>query len=176
MVSHTRSPTVFRWFSAKPNEIQRRIGICRNTILTIRTMRSSIPALKSVRISCAYSEPATVRCVTWNGRSERFVEDQEKQIAVFLPSRETSLEQMDEEKHQFVDERPGPEEQLTQSERLQLLRRALKSLTSAEREVIQSLYFEDLTERQLSELIGVPQKTINDRKRRAISKLRKFFK
>ena len=116
-----------------------------------------------------------MRYMEWQLQTERFVEDQEKQNAVFLPSRETSLEQMDEEKHQFVDERPGPEEQLTQSERLQLLRRALKSLTSAEREVIQSLYFEDLTERQLSELIGVPQKTINDRKRRAISKPRKFF-
>lgn len=117
-----------------------------------------------------------MRYMEWQLQTERFVEDQEKQIAVFLPSRETSLEQMDEEKRQFVDERPGPEEQLTNSEKLQLLRRALKSLTSAEREVIQSLYFEDLTERQLSELIGVPQKTINDRKRRAISKLRKFFK
>lgn len=89
-----------------------------------------------------------MRYMEWQLQTERFVEDQEKQIAVFLPSRETSLEQMDEEKHQFVDERPGPEEQLTQSEKLQLLRRALKSLTSAEREVIQSLYFEDLTERR----------------------------
>ena len=58
-----------------------------------------------------------MRYMEWQLQTERFVEDQEKQIAVFLPSRETSLEQMNEEKRQFVDERPGPEEQLTNSEK-----------------------------------------------------------
>lgn len=104
---------------------------------------------------------------------ERFMVDQEKQIAVFLPSRETSLDQTEE---QLADERASVEEQALRSVMIQLLHVALGTLTSPERELIHALYYEGVTERQLAQLIGVSQKTIHVRKKKALSKLRRFFK
>lgn len=48
-------------------------------------------------------------------------------------------------------------------------------LPQEDQRLLHSLYFEGLTERQLSKQTGVPQQTIHNRKRRAIEKLRKMF-
>lgn len=106
-------------------------------------------------------------------KTERFMVDQEKQSAVSLPSRETSLDQTEE---QLADERVSVEEQALHSVMIQLLPVALGTLTSPEQELIRALYYEGMTERQLAQLIGVSQKTIHVRKKKALSKLRRFFK
>jgi len=58
---------------------------------------------------------------------------------------------------------------------LELLMEALDNLTSGERGLIDALYFEERTERELSKKTGVPQKTINNRRKSALSKLRKLL-
>ena len=55
------------------------------------------------------------------------------------------------------------------------LYRSLEQLTAPEQELIRALYFEGLTERQFSVRTGVPQRTVNDRRRRALAHLRKIF-
>lgn len=56
------------------------------------------------------------------------------------------------------------------------LRHCLTLLPEPERELIQALYFEGLTERQFSKRTGIPQRTINDRRNRAIARLKKMFR
>ncbi len=46
-------------------------------------------------------------------------------------------------------------------------------LPSQEWELIQALYFEELSERDLARKTGVPQRTIHDRKKKAIAHLKK---
>lgn len=51
----------------------------------------------------------------------------------------------------------------------------LPQLNLAERNLINELFFMDKSEHQLSRETGIPQKTINDRKRRVLTKLRILF-
>lgn len=56
------------------------------------------------------------------------------------------------------------------------LRQCLLLLPEQEQKLIRALYFEGLTERQLSKRTGIPQRTINDRRNRVIAKLKKLLK
>lgn len=55
------------------------------------------------------------------------------------------------------------------------LRKSLQLLNQDEKLLIHALYFERKSERKVSEETGIPQKTINDRKRRIIAKLKKLL-
>ncbi len=60
---------------------------------------------------------------------------------------------------------------------IEILRKALNTLTIEEYSLIYSLYLQDnpMTERAFSKKMGIPQKTINDRKARVLKKLKSFF-
>ncbi|MGX8710752.1 MAG: sigma factor-like helix-turn-helix DNA-binding protein [bacterium] len=64
---------------------------------------------------------------------------------------------------------------LIQQEQMEALWIALQSLPEDERSLIDELFFNDKSERELSAMISVPQKTINDRKKRILLKLRKLI-
>ncbi len=55
------------------------------------------------------------------------------------------------------------------------LRRCLALLDEPDRQLIQALYFEGLSEREYAKRVGVPQRTINDRRHRALRKLKKLL-
>jgi RNA polymerase sigma factor (sigma-70 family) len=52
---------------------------------------------------------------------------------------------------------------------------ALEELTADERDIINALFFEDKTERNLSAETGIPHSTIHSRKNAILKKLKKFF-
>jgi RNA polymerase sigma factor (sigma-70 family) len=58
---------------------------------------------------------------------------------------------------------------------LDMLMAALAELTDNERGLIDALFFDEKSERELSKETGVPQKTINNRKQAILKKLKKFF-
>ena len=55
------------------------------------------------------------------------------------------------------------------------LHRCLKLLPKGDQKLLNAIYFEGLSERELAKQSGVPQSTINDRRRRSILRLKKFF-
>lgn len=55
------------------------------------------------------------------------------------------------------------------------LHTCLKLLLPEERNLIMAIFFEGKSERKLSQEISVPQKTINDRKRKILRKLKKLM-
>ena len=55
------------------------------------------------------------------------------------------------------------------------LHRCLNLLPEGDQRLLTAIYFDGLSERELAEKSGVPQSTINDRRRRAIQWLKKFF-
>ena len=55
------------------------------------------------------------------------------------------------------------------------LRRCLALLDEPDRQLIHALYFEGLSEREYAKRVGVPQRTINDRRHRALRKLKKLL-
>ena len=60
-------------------------------------------------------------------------------------------------------------------EDIRLLRHALLELEEKELNLIISLYYKGLSEREYSQKTGIPQRTINDRKHRILAKLKKIL-
>lgn len=109
-------------------------------------------------------------------KTEDFVYDPETETAIFLPRREDSYNRMQEEKHtQFAADEITPEAAAIHSDEVRLLRVALLHLEVSEMELIQSLFFKGMSERQLSKITGVPPMTIHDRKIKILRKLKKFL-
>ena len=75
----------------------------------------------------------------------------------------------------IVHVQPEILDKLIHQEQLTALWIALQSLSEDERSLIDELFFNDKSERELSAMISVPQKTINDRKKRILLKLRKLI-
>lgn len=55
------------------------------------------------------------------------------------------------------------------------LYRCLAMLSQPERELIHALFFEELSERQVAQRMGRPQRTVHDWKCRTLAKLKKLF-
>ena len=75
----------------------------------------------------------------------------------------------------IVRVQPDILDRLIHQEQLEALWIALQSLPEDERSLIDELFFNEKSERELSAMISVPQKTINDRKKRILLKLRKLI-
>lgn len=75
----------------------------------------------------------------------------------------------------IVHVQPDIVDKLIHQEQLEALWIALQSLPEEERSLIDELFFNDKSERELSAMISVPQKTINDRKKRILLKLRNLI-
>ena len=56
------------------------------------------------------------------------------------------------------------------------LRKSIALLSKPEQELIRALYFEELTERQCAEKLGLSQKGINKRKKRILAELKKILR
>ena len=59
---------------------------------------------------------------------------------------------------------------------LQELRQCLAQLPLEEQNLIRALYFEELTEREYAKQINIPQKAVNKRRHKILSKLRTLMK
>ena len=55
------------------------------------------------------------------------------------------------------------------------LHRCLSLLDEPDRQLIQALYFEGLSERKYAKRVEIPQQTISDRKRRILARLKKLL-
>ena len=110
-------------------------------------------------------------------KQERFSYDPEGKVADLLPSREDSYDRLiEEEHHQFALDEPSPENMLLQEEELHLLRAALLLLTAEEKELIDALFYQEMSEREYAQQIGLSQKGVNKRRHKILSKLRKIMK
>jgi len=92
---------------------------------------------------------------------------------------ELSLERFHEDgvniDYLIVRVQPDILDKLIHQEQMDALWIALQSLSEDERALIDELFFNDKSERELSAMISVPQKTINDRKKRILLKLRNLI-
>lgn len=70
---------------------------------------------------------------------------------------------------------PSPEESAIRQELYQALYRAISSLDEKLQQVIVLCYFERMTEREAADILGVAQKTVNNRKHRALAILREIL-
>lgn len=109
-------------------------------------------------------------------KRERFHYDPNKHLAVFHPSREDSLERMQEEQHQQFPDETNLEELILLRQDIRELRLALRQLDQAERYLLYLRYWQELSQAEISEKLAVSQQTVSYRERKILSKLKKFLK
>lgn len=109
-------------------------------------------------------------------KREKIIVNQEKETVTFIPSREDSFDRLkDENKIQFMDDSESVENKVLKTLMIEKLFKSLVLLDSDERKIIDAIYYEGKTEREISAETGIPQKTINNRKRKILAKLKKFM-
>ena len=110
-------------------------------------------------------------------KQERFVYDPETKTAHFIPGREDSYERLvEDEKRQFSNEDPTPEEHLMRSIENELLRQAVALLKEDERQLILLRFWQECSQSQVAELLGLSQQAVSYRERNLLGKIKKFLK
>ena len=106
-------------------------------------------------------------------KTERFVLGKEGQVVQIIPSREDSLDRLvDENAQQFSDEQESVESVVLHKLEVDRLHTALSLLAPEERALIQALFFEEKTERQYADELGVYRNAVHVRKMKVLKKLR----
>ena len=110
-------------------------------------------------------------------KTERFVLGKEGQVVQIIPSREDSLDRLvDENAQQFSDEQKSVESMVLHKLEVDRLHTALSLLAPEERALIQALFFEEKTERQYADELGVYRNAVHVRKMKVLKKLKKILK
>ena len=116
------------------------------------------------------------RYITVDLKTEKIKVNKKKETVTFIPSREDSLERLLEDNdQQYADESENVEEEAVKNIMVEKLESVMDKLSSDEYELIQALYFRGLSERKWSVQTDIPQRTINDRKKKILKKLKKFL-
>lgn len=141
----------------------------------IPNYRKMYPTASEEVIAVLRQSERRLQYLEYDLKVERFVLDETKQVAFFIPSREDSLERLIDADVQFEDEDTNVEELAIKTVMVAQLKESLELLSFEESEMINALFYQGLTERQYAQSTGIPQKTINDRKMRTLRKLKKLL-
>ena len=94
---------------------------------------------------------------------------------ILLPSREDSFERLLEVTQQFEDGYTNVEGEVLHKMEVEMLHKALEQLKQEEKELIWSLYFEGISEVELSKRTGVGRTTLQYRKYQILKKLKNIL-
>lgn len=109
-------------------------------------------------------------------KAEQTIVDQTEHTVEIIPSREDSYERLLDMEMQFQDESASAEDLAIRNLQAQQLHKALSALSEDERYLIEQLYFQERTERELAAQFNLSQKAINKRRQRILEKLRELLK
>ena len=110
-------------------------------------------------------------------KSEQRRKNAENGAESYVPSKEDSLERLIySAKCQFADDAEGVEDSVIRIDDLCRLRAALDQLSEEERFLIYALFFDERSERELEEMMGIHRMTIHNRKIRILQKLKKMLR
>ena len=92
-----------------------------------------------------------------------------------ISEREVSLDMLIADDWEFPSSAPSPESAVIDRMQIEDLYSSLDLLTDDERELIHSLFFDGMTEREYAGLIGIAQKNVNKKKQRVLQKLKNYL-
>lgn len=109
-------------------------------------------------------------------KTEQTIVNQDEQTVTIIPSREDSYERLLEQDTQFVEDADSVEEVAIRNIQVQQLHKALSLLPDDERGLIEQLFFEGRTVREIANERGIFHNVIQKQKNRILDKLRKNLK
>ena len=95
---------------------------------------------------------------------------------IFLPSLEDSYDRLVEASLQFGNYTYDLEEEVLSNLMIERLKQAIAALSVDEAELIRKLYYEEVSEVKLAEMLGIPRTTLRDKKMRILEKLHKMLR
>ena len=108
-------------------------------------------------------------------KQNEFIQDLDKKVAILLPSKEDSLERLQEEAHcQFPDEQDIEAQMLTLEE-IDRLYVFIAGLEKDEQELLFLRYWKELTQTEVAKYFSVSQPTICYREKRILQKLKRLM-
>ncbi|MGM9602986.1 MAG: RNA polymerase sigma factor [Faecousia sp.] len=109
-------------------------------------------------------------------KAERILLDEDGQIKQIILSREDSLDRlMDDNAEQFSDRHESVEDMVLRKISVERLHTALSTLSEKERELIETLFFEEKTERDVASAMGISQPAVHKQKNKILKKLKLFL-
>lgn len=109
-------------------------------------------------------------------KAEQTIVDQEGQTVEVIPSREDSYERLLDQEVQFGEEAVSTEDAALRNLEAQRLHKTLSLLSDDERDLIERLFFQEQTEREVAAVYGLSQNAVNKRRKRVLDKLRELLK
>lgn len=108
-------------------------------------------------------------------KAEQTIIDEDAQEIWVIPSREDSYERLIELDIQFLDDGENVEDQVFQKIQSEMIHKALSFLSDEEEKLIRLLFFEERTEREVAELMGIYHNAVHKRKKRILRKLKNIL-
>jgi len=112
-------------------------------------------------------------------KTESAVRDEDSNVTGYKPAKEDSLDRLMEAGEDYANDGEGVEDVTIHALMSDKLRDILGKLPGNDRELINALFFSNggdgMSEREYSDMSGVPRKTVAYRKERILSKLKKLM-
>lgn len=109
-------------------------------------------------------------------KTEQTIINQEDQTITTIPSREDSLEWLADQEMQFAGETESVEEIVLRRLQYAQLHKAISLLPADEKELIDRLFFQSQTVREVAMSMGIYPNAVHKRKNRILEKLKNFLK
>lgn len=100
--------------------------------------------------------------------------DMEKEKVTFVPNKEDSLQRLMDLGADYADEQ-SVEDVVVDKAMLLILQEAMKELDRQEKELINDLFYEEMTVREVAKKNSTSHVTVMKRRDKILAKLRKFF-
>lgn len=137
--------------------------------------REKHPDLNDAIIEALEKSDRKMEYQQYDLKVERCYVDSLSRTVTYIPSREDSYERLLEENRQFASEIESVEDTAVKAVMIEKMLSCLTLLTSEEQNLIEKLFFNGKSERQVSAETGIPYMTIHDRKVKILGKLKKLL-
>lgn len=142
----------------------------------IQDYRKMYPEASEEVIAVLRTTERKMRYQEYDLKTEQTFINQKDQTITTMPCREDSLERLAEQEMQFAGESESVEETVLRRLRYEQLHKAISLLSDDERELIDRLFFQNQTEREVAAEMGICRNAVHKRKNHILDKLKKFFK
>ncbi len=141
--------------------------------LNIPNYKEIYPGISDEVLDVLVKSDRKMRYLEKDIKCNRYVMEGEKEIV--LPARECSLDEAVKAGKDFACEKTDVAYTALKNVTHEKLRHCLSLLDEQEREIIDAIFFKGLSERKLAQQWEIPQKTLNNRKRVLLAKLKKIL-
>lgn len=104
-------------------------------------------------------------------KKEKFLVNQKENKVTCIPSREDSYERLLDMEYQFIKEQPSVEEEAIRAIMYEKLYKALRMLKKEDRDLLIKFYFQERSEREIANQLGLSQNAINKRRHKILKRL-----